>query len=312
MLTLVLCLLLAGSGDLEDLARSRDVHWSCEAATGRHTLRAGTSTIVFMPGLSSALVNNAPFPLSSPVTVEGGRVKLPPELARLVEMSGPRRAFTSISVVPKGPAAPPTVKEPEPRVRSGTLLAGIRIAIDPGHGGVHTGGKGDTGLMEKDINLGVSLQLQRILASWGAEVIMTRTNDRQFSNEVDDDLDARVAIVNNCKPNLFLSVHTNYATNGGPRGYEVWVPRCSGRRDEDSRNLAALIRGELGGVWSSPDRGTKDEHNLRVLKGTHCPAALVELEFISNHAAERQLAQSEKQRELAAAIAEATRKWFGR
>lgn len=311
MLTLAACLLLSGYGDLEDLARSRDVSWSCEAATGRHTLRAGTSTIVFMPGFPSALVNNAPFPLSSPVTVDGGRIKLPPELTRIVEMSGPRRSITIVSSVSKGAATPPPIREPEPKPRAGTMMAGLVIAIDPGHGGVHTGGKGVSS-EEKDINLAVSLQLERILSAWGAQVVMTRRNDRQFSKEVDDDLDARVAIVNGCKPDLFLSVHTNYATNAGPRGYEVWVPRCSGRRDTESRNLAELIRGEMATVWNSPDRGTKDEHNLRVLKGTHCPAALVELEFISNPAAERQLGQTEKQREMAAAIAEAARKWFGR
>jgi len=145
----------------------------------------------------------------------------------------------------------------------------VTIAIDPGHGGVHTGGQGQT-MVEKDINLGVSLQLQRILTSWGAKVVMTRSADRNFSKDVDDDLDARVQIVNESRPDLFLSIHTNYATNAGPRGYEVWVPRCGGSRDSESRNLAVLLRGELGTVWDSPDRGTKDEHNLRVLKGTRC------------------------------------------
>jgi N-acetylmuramoyl-L-alanine amidase len=311
VLTLAACLLLSGYGDLEDLARSRDVHWSCEAATGRHTLRAGTSTIVFMPGLSSALVNSSPFALSSPVTLEGGRVKLPPELTRLIEMSGPRRGYTSNTPVSKD-LKPPPAREPERKPRGSTLLAGVKIAIDPGHGGFHTGGTGQTGLMEKDINLRVSLQLQQVLESWGAQVVMTRTADRHFSKEVDDDLDERVAIVNGCKPDLFLSIHTNFATTAGPRGYEVWVPRCSGHRDTESRNLAGLLRGELGTVWDSPDRGTKDEHNLRVLKGTRCPAALVELEFVSNPAAERLLARTDKQADLAAAIAEAARKWFGR
>jgi N-acetylmuramoyl-L-alanine amidase len=66
----------------------------------------------------------------------------------------------------------------------------------------------------------------------------------------------------------------------------------------------------LGGIWgASEDRGTKDDHNLRVLKGTRCPAALVELEFVSNPAVERQLAQASRQRELGAAIADAARDW---
>ena len=309
MLAVAAFFLLSGIADLDDIARGRDVQWSCEAATGRHTLRAGRSTLVFLPGLSSALVNGMPFALSSPVTIEGGRVKLPPELARLVESAPPRRGVTgAVTLKPSAPEAPET----PPRQRPGTLMSGLTIAIDPGHGGKHTGGVGGTGLMEKDINLGVALQLQRILSGWGAQVVMTRTTDHHFDTQVDEDLDARVAIVNNARPDLFLSVHTNYVGNNGPRGYEVWVPRCSGRRDTDSRTLATLLRSELGTVWTSEDRGTKDDHNLRVLKGTHCPAALVELEFVSNPAAERLLGQSEKQRELAGAIAEATRKWFGR
>jgi N-acetylmuramoyl-L-alanine amidase len=167
--------------------------------------------------------------------------------------------------------------------------------------------------MEKDINLGVALNLQRILESWGARVVMTRTSDGHFNREVDDDLDARVQIVNTAKPDLFLSIHTNYVANAGPRGYEVWVPRCGGQRNAQSRDLADLLRQELGDVWGkSQDRGTKDDHNLRVLKGTHCPAALVELEFVSNPGVERQLGNPERQRELATAIAEAAVNWTQR
>ena len=312
MLTIAACLLLSGIADLEDLARNRDVQWACEASTGRHTLRAGRTSIVFLPGLSSALVNNAPFALSSPVSIESGRIKLPPELARMVEMAPLRRSATLARMLPSAaPLAP--LKDAEPNPRTGTLLAGTVIAIDPGHGGMHTGGKGNNGLLEKDINLGVALQLQETLQSWGAQVVMTRQNDRHFDPNVDDDLDARVRIVNARNPDLFLSIHTNYVPASGPRGFEVWVPRCSGERDRKSRALATSLRDELGGVWGADeDRGTKDEHNLRVLKGTHCPAALIELEFVSNPGVERMLGQPGKQRELARAIAEAARKWLGR
>ncbi|MBI3857330.1 MAG: N-acetylmuramoyl-L-alanine amidase [Planctomycetes bacterium] len=311
MSTLALSLLFfTGIADLDELARRHDFQWSCEAATGCHTLRCGSATIVFAPGFYSALVNGSPLPLSMPATVEGGRVKLPPELARFVESSPLKRPAPVIAkeTAPKPPSAPPAKEEPRSR-----LLAGVKIAIDPGHGGMHTGGKGLTGLMEKDINLGVSLNLQRILESLGARVVMTRTQDGHFDSHVDEDLDARVDIVNAAKPDLFLSIHTNYVATPGPRGFEVWVPRCGGVRNQRSRDLADLLRGELGNVWgANQDRGIKDDHNLRVLKGTSCPAALVELEFISNPAVERQLGQPSRQRELAAAIAEAVKDWAGK
>jgi N-acetylmuramoyl-L-alanine amidase len=135
--------------------------------------------------------------------------------------------------------------------------------------------------------------------------------DRHFDVDVDDDLNARVDLVNRQNPDLFLSVHTNYVDNPGPRGFEVWVPKnARGARNAESRRLAQNLLAELGGVWQSEDRGIKDDHNLRVLKGTTCPAALVELEFVSNPAAERELAKATKRRQLADAIAEAVRRWF--
>jgi N-acetylmuramoyl-L-alanine amidase len=311
VVTLTACLMfLSGIGDLDELARRYDFQWSCDAASGRHTVRNGPTTLVFAPGFQSALVNGMPMMLVTPVTVENGRVKLPPELSRLLESAPPRRPLGLAVTPPK--LTPPPAKEPELNPRKGAL-AGVKIAIDAGHGGLFTGGKGQTGLLEKDINLGVSLHLQKILQSWGARVVMTRVADGQFANHVDDDLDARVDIVNAAKPDLFLSIHTNYVANAGPRGFEVWVPRCTGARDRDSRDLAGLLRSEFDEVWgANQDRGTKDDRNLRVLKGTNCPAALVELEFVSNPAVERQLAQLSKQEDLAAAIAEAARKWVSR
>lgn len=306
---LVLLCLRPGIADLEELARRHEVQWTCDATSGCHTLQCGSVTLVFSPGLMSALLNGMPLPLSMPVTVESGHVKLPFELARYVEMAPVRRP-PSVAKPPPAPTAPPVKGEEPNKARP---LAGVRIAVDAGHGGMHTGGRGSRGLMEKDVNLGVALNLQRVLESWGARVIMTRTADVHFDAQVDNDLDARVQIVNGARPDLFLSIHTNYVANAGPRGFEVWVPRCEGARNQQSRDLADLLRGELGEVWgSNEDRGTKDDHNLRVLKGTHCPAALVELEFVSNPGVERQLGQASRQRELATAIADAARSWVAR
>jgi N-acetylmuramoyl-L-alanine amidase len=47
-----------------------------------------------------------------------------------------------------------------------------------------------------------------------------------------------------------------------------------------------------------------------VLRQTDCPAALVELEFVSNPQAERLLGSHEHRVRLATALAEAARKWL--
>ena len=302
---LTLCLAFTGPLDLEEIAARKDLTWTCDAATGRHLIRAGRATVAVVPGFSNALVNGQPFPLSTPAAVSGGRLRIPAELTKLLLDSAPDRG----KAVEPPPLAKPLPAELAPKPRPTARLP-ISIAIDPGHGGMHTGGKGRTGLLEKDINLDVALELQRILESWGARVTMTRTTDRHFSPDVDDDLQNRVATVNRAAPDLFLSIHTNYVDNPGPRGFEVWVPKnAQAVRNAESRRLARCLLNELGGVWDSEDRGIKDEHNLRVLKGTSCPAALVELEFVSNREAERQLARQDTRARLAAALAEALRRW---
>lgn len=54
---------------------------------------------------------------------------------------------------------------------------GVKICIDPGHGGYDPGAVGPTGLKEKDVTLDISLRLRDYLSQVGIEVIMTRTND---------------------------------------------------------------------------------------------------------------------------------------
>ena len=306
MSSILAVLALIGPVDLEDLAARKDVVWTCDAATGRHVLRAGAATIAFVPGLSRATVNGAPVALATPPLVLGGRLKVPAELAKIVLDNAVDRGRTPDPVAAAKPSPAPEMKPRAPA----TILP-IRVAIDPGHGGMHTGYEGRTGLQEKDINLAVSLELQRILESWGARVTMTRTTDRHFSPVIDDDLQTRVDIVNRVAPDLFLSIHTNGVDNRGARGFEVWVPmHARGARDAESRRLAQNLLAGLDKAWeNAPNRGIKDDRNLRVLRGTTCPAALVELEFVSNRDAERELGKASVRDGLAAAIAESVRRW---
>lgn len=299
---ILLCAALVGGGDLEDLRRHWVFDWTCDAATGRHTLRAPNLVVAFVPGFDTAVVNGRLTKLSAPVVLEGGRVRVPPEIVALVEKHGAGE-IPAAAAPPPPPAAPPA-----PRVAA-RRIPPCTIAIDAGHGGIHTGYKGRF-LLEKDINLDVALEVQRLLESWGATVVMTRTDDRHFSTDIDEDLAARVNIVNRSRADLFISVHANGVGNAAVRGFEVWVPLSRDARGIASRQMAELVLGELAGIWSSENRGIKDDHNLRVLKGTRCPAVLVELEFVSNPAAERELALASTRQRLALAIAEAARQWM--
>ncbi len=307
MIVSAILLALASGQDLEELARQRDISWTGDPATGRHVIQGARLRIVISPDLPVALVDGVPVRLSEPPAVEDGRLRLPAEIVRLISERSPLRREPPMThprpPVPANPApTPPKPQRP---------LAGFRVALDPGHGGVHDETRARNGLFEKEVNLHVSLELQRILESWGAQVVMTRMNDSHLARTLNEDLDARVDIVNGAQPDLFLSIHANWAADPGARGFEVFVPKnAAGARDQASREIASLVRSELRAVWSTEDRGTKDEKNLRVLNGTRCPAVLVELEFLSNPSAARQLASPDVQKRLAGAIAEAARRWL--
>jgi N-acetylmuramoyl-L-alanine amidase len=82
-------------------------------------------------------------------------------------------------------------------------LRGLLIMLDPGHGGQDPGAVGPTGLKESEVNLRVGRYLRQLLIADGAQVIMTRDDDRSVS------LAQRVEIAARVKPDLFVSIHHN-------------------------------------------------------------------------------------------------------
>lgn len=78
------------------------------------------------------------------------------------------------------------------------------VVIDAGHGGKDIGAS-DNGAREKDINLGVALELEKLLKKKmkDAKVVMTRDDDTYLT------LQQRADIANKAKGNLFISIHTN-------------------------------------------------------------------------------------------------------
>lgn len=66
---------------------------------------------------------------------------------------------------------PPKIKNEE------SVLEGLTIGVDAGHGGDAFGAQGSTGVMEKDVNLAIASHLRSLLQAKGVKVIMTRSDD---------------------------------------------------------------------------------------------------------------------------------------
>ena len=97
----------------------------------------------------------------------------------------------------------------KPEINSENLLAGITIAVDPGHGGDETGAKSPLGVLEKDINMQWALALSQILQENGARVILTRQGDETVP------LPLRTAIAEESNALLYISLHNNGVTAHG-------------------------------------------------------------------------------------------------
>ncbi|CAA7599618.1 N-acetylmuramoyl-L-alanine amidase [Acididesulfobacillus acetoxydans] len=57
------------------------------------------------------------------------------------------------------------------------LLAGVTVALDPGHGGADAGAVGPAGTPEKNNTLAIGLDLVDSLRAAGAKVVLTRSGD---------------------------------------------------------------------------------------------------------------------------------------
>ena len=180
-------------------------------------------------------------------------------------------------------------------------LAGKRIAIDPGHGGVFRGALGPHGLTEAEVNLGVALDLKRLLAERGATVFLTRETDRDFLSPADSslhaDLTERTRLANEFHPDLFLSIHHNADARGA---HDVNETQTYYKLGDDGPSLDAA-----SDVHRSLVRNLGIEKhrilpgNYFVLRTSEAPALLTESSYLTNPDVEAKLASPEK-RELEA------------
>lgn len=154
------------------------------------------------------------------------------------------------------------------------LLSGKCIAIDPGHGGIDEGTSW-FGLAEKDINLAIALQLRDILVQHGAQVILTREDDRDYYTKGKGgkrhDLLERVGIINQSPAQLYISLHVNadrYVNSSGPQVF--YNPKI-----EENKVLAETMQRGLLLLNGKSRREIKQDSTIIVLNATTKPGIFI-------------------------------------
>lgn len=212
-------------------------------------------------------------------------------------------------------------QEPLPQGNSANNIAISTICLDPGHGGTDLGAVGNNKLMEKDVTLKISRKLKEIIeAKLGLRVVITRDKDVEVS------LNSRVAIANNQKAQIFVSIHVNSSFRKAARGTETYfvslkatdresfelamkenqadqeIDQLAGNDElkmilwdmaqadyiRESSKLAEFIQNECNVLMNTLNRGVK-QAPFRVLMRAAMPAVLVEIAFVSNPVEEMKL-----------------------
>ena len=172
-------------------------------------------------------------------------------------------------------------------------LEGIKICLDPGHGGqAHLPyyKRGPTGLREAEVNLRVTLYLREFLKEAGAIVFITRTDDSFVS------IPDRSELANKNAVDFFISLHHNSFSDPETNYTSTWYHQDA----DDSRaslDLARYVQQSVADALRLPQFTPTGLYSDRlvipsgfgVLRQTKGPAILVEASFYSNPEEEQRL-----------------------
>ncbi|CEN23992.1 N-acetylmuramoyl-L-alanine amidase family protein [Paraclostridium sordellii] len=177
-----------------------------------------------------------------------------------------------------------------------------KLVIDLGHGGSDPGAVGQNKTHEANIVLAIGKELNELLKGYDIEVKFTRLSDKYLS------LYERARFANVFNADYFLSIHINSAKDKSVRGVEVWQYSDG---NENINKFSKSLCNDISKIFNIRNRGLKFSKELSILKNTKMPAALIEVDFISNVQAEKDLRVNENIKAVAFAIKNNLLKLFG-
>ena len=146
-----------------------------------------------------------------------------------------------------------------------------KVFVGVGHGGSDSGAV--KYIIEKEYTLKVAKLVAEYLKARGVEYKLSRTTD------VDTDMNSKVKMCNDYKPDLVIDIHFNA---GGGKGFEVY--RYSG--GGTSLTLANNINAEVKKIMSSRGvktrLGSNGKDYFAIIRDTNAPAVLLEGGFVDS------------------------------
>ena len=157
------------------------------------------------------------------------------------------------------------------------------VIIDAGHGGEDGGAVNDNNVVEKDLNLQISVKLADMLTLFGYKTEQIRTEDKSVYTQGENvrqrkvsDMKNRLDIINKYGDCLFLSIHQNKFTEPEYFGAQIFYTA----NNPDNRMIAQIMQDNFKTIQPGNDRQIKQEGDeLYLFKNTKIPAVLIECGF---------------------------------
>lgn len=192
---------------------------------------------------------------------------------------------------------PPLILNPD------SVLAGMTIAVDAGHGGENQGAFGATGVREMDVTFATALHLQSLLQQKGARVVMTRTDTNGVS------MSDRWEVAQQGGAHVLVSIHCNsIGGNSDPetvQGTSMYY-RHTGFQPLSDIMYAKMLELGLGQF------GVIGSFNFTLNAPTQFPNVLVETAFLSNPEDEMKLIDDGFRKQMAEQIVAGLEEFFRR
>lgn len=159
-------------------------------------------------------------------------------------------------------------------------------------------------ISEADINLEITLKVQKLLEQAGSTVILTRS-DKNGIYDIDkntlrekkvSDIKNRTTIGNSSDADIFVSIHLNKIPQTQYWGWQTFFQK----ENENSKRLAQSLQHGLNEtIQKENKREALKIENVYIIEHVKIPTAIVECGFLSNEEENKLLQQEEYQNKLA-------------
>lgn len=205
-------------------------------------------------------------------------------------------------------------------------LSGKIIVVDAGHGinsynkqepvapnsaetkPAFAGGTAGKNQTEEQLNLKVASKLEHILQDKGADVHMTRTDNKCDMTNID-----RAEYANNLNADLSVRIHADGSENSSVRGISMLVPAnkyVSQVVYDSSLKAGQAVLDEVIKKTDAQNRGMVERSDLTGFNWSKVPVILIEMGFMTNPDDDILLGKDEYQQTIAEGIANGILNYF--